>query len=101
MRSGVVGQLFLYLTALRHPIGSMDKFKFAGSKDTMSNRNSPKPSGLKPGQDAPKSGQYEVVGPRGGKTGQEVTSTEGNTLPPTPKPGQTYTLVDETKHKGK
>jgi hypothetical protein len=28
--------------------------------------------GLKPGNIAPKSGQYEVVGPRGGKTGKYV-----------------------------
>lgn len=53
---------------------------------------------LKPGQQAPKSGQYERVGARGGKTGIEVTSTKGEPLPPTPKPGQKYVLVDKTKH---
>lgn len=55
---------------------------------------------LKPGQETPISGQYEVVGPRGGETGREITSTEGNPLPPTQKPGQTYRLVDETRHAG-
>lgn len=54
----------------------------------------------KPGQIAPKSGQYEIVGPRGGKTGTEVTAIKGKPLPPTPKPGQTLVLVDKTKHKG-
>lgn len=54
---------------------------------------------LKPGQPTPKSGQYGVTGPRGGKTGTEVTSVKGKPLPPTPKPGQGYTLVDPTKHK--
>ncbi|MEN4012424.1 MAG: YjzC family protein [Bellilinea sp.] len=48
-----------------------------------------KPKGTmhKPGQKAPESGQYGVVGPKGGKTGTEVTVTKGETLPPTPKPG--------------
>ena len=55
---------------------------------------------LKPGQKAPASGQYGVHGPRGGKTGTEVTVTEGERLPPTPKPNQTYTLDDKTKHSG-
>lgn len=35
-----------------------------------------KDKGLRPGQTAPKSGQYEQVGPRGGK-GKEVTVTKG------------------------
>lgn len=55
-------------------------------------------SGLKPGTPTPTSGQYEVVGPRGGGTGHEVTSVQGKPLPPTNKPGQGYTLVDPTKH---
>jgi hypothetical protein len=54
---------------------------------------------LKPGQKAPGSGQVEIVGPRGGKTGQERTTTKGNPLPPTPKPGQQYVPVDGTKNK--
>jgi hypothetical protein len=56
---------------------------------------------LKPGQVAPTSGQYGVVGPRGGKSNTEITAVEGKKLPPTPKPGQGYVLVDETKHKDK
>jgi hypothetical protein len=54
----------------------------------------------KPGEKAPDSGQYGIVGPRGGKTGVEVTVSKGETLPPTPKPGQGFVLVDKTKHKG-
>lgn len=49
---------------------------------------------LKPGQIAPVSGQYLNV-----KTGTEITATKGDPLPPTPKPGQGYKLVDATKHK--
>lgn len=54
---------------------------------------------LKPGTSTPKSGQYAVVGPRGGDKGREITSTKGNPLPPTQKPGNGYKLVDPTKHK--
>ncbi len=54
---------------------------------------------LKPGEKTPVSGQYELTGPRGGGTGQEITSTKGHPLPPTPKPDQRYKLTDETKHK--
>lgn len=54
---------------------------------------------LTPGTETPVSGQYEVVGPRGGKTGVEVTSVEGKPLPPTPEKGMGYKLVDQTKHK--
>jgi hypothetical protein len=53
---------------------------------------------LKPGNIAPRSGQYRQVGPRGGK-GIEVTVTKGEPLPPAPKPGTTYKLVDPTKNK--
>ncbi len=55
--------------------------------------------GLKPGNTAPRSGQYEQVGPRGGKTGHEVTVVKGEPLPPTQKPGMTFTLADATKNK--
>lgn len=51
-------------------------------------------SKLTPGTPAPRSGQY-----RNNSTRTEVTGTRGNPLPPTPKPGQNYTLVDPTKHK--
>jgi len=54
---------------------------------------------LKPGEAAPKSGQYEEVGPRGGHTGHEVTVPKDHTLPPTQKPGNGYELVDPTKNK--
>jgi hypothetical protein len=53
---------------------------------------------LKPGQIAPKSGQYGIVGPRGGDTGKERTVTRGEPLPPTPKSGMGYRLNDPTKH---
>jgi hypothetical protein len=51
---------------------------------------------FKPGEKAPASGQYGVHGPRGGDTGKEITGVKGKTLPPTEKPGQTYTLDDRT-----
>jgi hypothetical protein len=47
---------------------------------------------LKPGQRAPVSGIYEIVGPRGGATGKEHTIVRGVPLPPTPKPGQGYVI---------
>ena len=53
---------------------------------------------LKPGQKAPQSGQYQEVGPRGGK-GKEITAVKGTTLPPGPAPGTTYQIVDPTKNK--
>lgn len=54
---------------------------------------------LRPGQETPVSGQYAMVGPRGGQTGEERTSVQGKPLPPTMKPGQGYVLVDPTKHR--
>jgi hypothetical protein len=57
-----------------------------------------KKSGLKPGTPAPVSAQYQQIGPRGGG-GKEVTVPKGRTLPPTPAPGGTYTVVDPTKNK--
>ena len=53
---------------------------------------------LKPGHSVPRSGQYQIIGPRGGRTGEEITGVKGKTLPPTPKAGSTYKLVDPTKH---
>jgi len=55
-------------------------------------------SGYKPGQKAPASGQYQIVGPRGGG-GPERTVTRGEPLPPTPAVGSKYRLVDRTRHK--
>ena len=57
-----------------------------------------KKSGFKPGQKAPASGQYQKIGPRGGK-GPEVTSVKGEPLPPTNTKGSTYKLVDPSKNK--
>jgi len=54
---------------------------------------------FKPGQRAPLSGQYAVVGPRGGNSGKEITAVKGGTLPPSPKPGSTYVPVDPTRNK--
>lgn len=61
----------------------------------MANANK---NGLRPGESAPRSGQYVQVGPRGGVTRAERTVTRGEPLPPTPKPRMTYRLVDPTKH---
>ena len=52
----------------------------------------------KPGQTAPTSGQYEMVGPKGGRTGVERTVTRGEPLPPSRVSGQQYILVDKTRH---
>ncbi|WP_398397212.1 YjzC family protein [Schaalia sp. JY-X169] len=56
---------------------------------------------FRPGQEAPRSGQWEQIGPRGGRTGNERTVTRGEPLPPTPRPGMGYILVDPTKHGGR
>ncbi|HIS73650.1 TPA: YjzC family protein [Candidatus Galligastranaerophilus intestinavium] len=54
---------------------------------------------LKPGTDAPKSGQYREVGPRGGYVSNtEITAVAGKNLPPTSRPGNGFILVDPTKH---
>jgi hypothetical protein len=53
----------------------------------------------RPGQKAPASGQYEIIGPKGGHTSNERTVTRGEPLPPTPRKGQTYIIVDKTKHR--
>jgi hypothetical protein len=53
----------------------------------------------RPGQIAKRSGQYEIIGPRGRRTGQERTITKGRRIPPTPKPKQRFSLVDPTKNK--
>jgi hypothetical protein len=54
---------------------------------------------FKPGEEATTSGQYEIVGPRGGRTGEERTVTKGEPLPPTPEKRMGFVLVDKTKHK--
>ena len=57
-----------------------------------------KMSGFKPGVKAPASGQYQEVGPRGGR-GREVTTVKGKPLPPSTKSGSTYELVDPSRNK--
>lgn len=52
---------------------------------------------LPPGTPAPRSGQYQERGPRGGR-GREVTVPRDHNLPPTTKPGSTYDLVDPTNN---
>lgn len=54
---------------------------------------------ITPGSIAPRSGQWELIGPRGGHTGQKVTVVKGKPMPPTSRPNMSYTLVDPTKHK--
>jgi len=53
---------------------------------------------IKPGTPAPESGLYEIVGPKGGHTGEKVVSVEGRPLPPTDKPGQGF-ILDEPSGK--
>ena len=54
---------------------------------------------LKPGQKAPYSGQYEIIGSRGGRTREERTVVRSEPLPPTPSAGQRFRLVDRTRNK--
>jgi hypothetical protein len=44
---------------------------------------------MRPGDIAPLSGQYVIVGPRGGR-GAETTVVKGQKFPPTPTPGSSY-----------
>lgn len=53
---------------------------------------------LPPGTIAPKSGQYEMVGPRGGSLGTERTVVRGEPLPPTRGPGQGYIPTDPSNN---
>ena len=52
---------------------------------------------FRPGETAPRSGQYRETGPRGGK-GREVTVVKGEPLPPTTVPNRTYRLADPTQN---
>ncbi len=52
---------------------------------------------FKPGQIARRSGRYEVVGPRGGRTGIARRVQKGAPMPPAPKPGQRYLLVNRVR----
>ena len=61
----------------------------------MTNENT-----YKPGEKVPDSGIYDVVGPRGGKTGESSrTNVTGERFPPTPQPGQKYVIREKTPHK--
>ena len=53
----------------------------------------------KPGEIADRSGQYEIVGPRGGRTGIERTVVKGEPLSPTQRSGQRYIIVDPSKNR--
>ncbi|PNE12954.1 MAG: hypothetical protein CR217_00260 [Beijerinckiaceae bacterium] len=55
---------------------------------------------LPPGTRAPRSGIYEQVGPRGGRTNEQADSTRGKPLPPTDVAGRNWTLVKPAHHKG-
>jgi len=63
-------------------------------------KSNPNPAPLSPGHPAHVSGQYKMIGPRGGRTGIERTSTEGRLLPPILQPRQKYIPVDPTNTKG-
>lgn len=56
---------------------------------------------FKPGEKAQISGQYEMLGQRGGKTRIERTVVKNEPFPPTLQAGQSYVLVDKTKTGGK
>jgi len=53
---------------------------------------------FKPGEKSPRSGQYQMLGPRGNK-GPERTVVKNEPFPPTLRPNQRYILVDPTKTK--
>lgn len=57
------------------------------------------PKTYSPGEKAKQSGQYEIIGPRGGHTGKERTVVKDEPFPPTEKPNQKYIIVDPTKNK--
>jgi hypothetical protein len=54
---------------------------------------------LNPGETAPVSGLYELIGPRGGRTGRERTVARGEVLPPPPKKGMTYRIAERAHNK--
>lgn len=59
------------------------------------------PKTYKPRQLAPESAIYDMVGPRGGRTGEQKVSTRDKPLPPTDKPGQTYVVAKPAHHKSR
>jgi hypothetical protein len=54
---------------------------------------------FKPGETAPVSAFYELIGRRGGHTGKERTVARGEALPPTPSPGMRYEISERVRNK--
>jgi len=54
---------------------------------------------FRPGQISPVSAQVEIVGSRGGKTGEERTVVRNEPFPPTPKPNQSYLVTDRSRNR--
>ncbi len=54
---------------------------------------------LKPGTETKISGQYKEISSKGKLSDTEITSVKGKKLPPTNAPGNSWILVDKTKHK--
>jgi hypothetical protein len=50
------------------------------------------------GEKAKVPGIYDIIGPRGGVTGKQITVVKGETLPPTPKPNEAYKIAEKPKH---
>ena len=53
----------------------------------------------RPGKEVPQSGQYELTGRSGAGLSDEYTLVRGEPFPPTRSKGQSFRLVDKTKHK--
>jgi hypothetical protein len=53
---------------------------------------------MPPGTHAPRSGLYEEVGPRGGRTGHQAPSTQGKPLPPTHAPDHGWRIIQPAVH---
>jgi hypothetical protein len=51
-----------------------------------------------PGETAPVSGLYELIGPRGGHTGKERTVAKGEVLPPPPRAGMSYEIAARARN---
>lgn len=64
----------------------------------LADEKNPRSDHFKPGEIAPHSGQYELVGPSGEKTGEERTVVRGEPLPPTPLSEMSYVLSDPSKN---
>jgi hypothetical protein len=56
---------------------------------------------MPPGAATPRSGIYEQVGPRGGKTSEQVDSARGKIFPPTSHSGGGWKLVGPMPQKDK